>query len=146
MKIKMKLQQRETTRLACAYRPKLIESAKKATGRALVDTIIHQTAEGLTTRAVTEIPKSKKVTDSWEVPHTVVVAYRDSLFLLGMAVAKVAKKEIESGVETTASEAKLEEIRDLLRVLGDQRELFAADDDTEQEDDGQLDIEEEASK
>lgn len=138
MKIKMSIQQRATMRLALMAHLKLIEAAKKAVAKALIGSMEIPVAEARVDEALKLMPSSQATSELWEVPDVIRGEYRDALYLLGQAVLKVREKEVQQGIDTASSDARLEEIRTLLGDLGDQRDLFAPDSD---EDDDQIDIE-----
>lgn len=137
MNIKLTLRERETTRLALAFRYKLVTAAQKATAKALVETMTLDATEALLEAANGLVPRSNAVAEVWDASPPIMGAYRDSLFILGGEVSKVRKKEIERGIDTSSSDERLNEIRILLRSLGDQRDLFvpSADDDDDKDDD-----------
>jgi hypothetical protein len=71
------------------------------------------------------LPVPDDVAREWEASEPLVFMYRNALVVHARAVDRVKESEKKLEISTSDSDELLEELQEILRALGDQRDLFA---------------------
>jgi hypothetical protein len=143
MKVKMKASMRTLTRKGIVLLAKKTDAAAKAYEKAFLSPLTAQAAAGHIAAADTKLPRSEAASEVWDANDIIVMAYRDSLFLVTQELTKTLKREREYENEGSAADTQqqLDEVMAQLRQLGDQRDLFEEEDgDDEKTDKRQLEL------
>lgn len=142
MKVKMKASMRKLTRLGIILLAKRTKAAAKAYEKAFLSPLSATVLAGHIIAADKILPRSEAASEVWDAGDPSVGVYRDSLFLVAQDLSKTlkAEREYENFDAVTATSSQIDEVMAQLRQLGDQRDLFAEEDDEEEGDPRQLDL------
>ena len=142
MKVKMKSSMRTLTRKGIVLLAKKTDAAAKAYEKAFLSPLTAQVASGHIATADTKLPRSEAASEVWDAPDIIVMAYRDSLFLVAQELTKTLDREQEyqNADAATDTQEQLDEVMAQLRQLGDQRDLFEEEDDEDETDKRQLEL------
>ena len=143
MKVKMRASMRTLTRKGIALLAKKTDAAAKAYEKAFLSPLTAQVAAGNVAIAETTLPRSEAASAVWDPNETIVMVYRDSLFLVAQELTKTLEREREYENEDSAADTQgqLDEVMAQLRQLGDQRDLFEEEDEEDaKKDKRQLDL------
>ena len=140
MKIKMKSSMRTLTRKGLGLLAKKTKEAAKAYEKAFLSPLMAHSAAGNIVVAEKALPRSEAASEVWDASETTLTVYKDSLYLVGLELAKTAarEKEYETFDAAEDTQAQLDEVITQLRQLGDQRDLFEEEEDEEEEDPRQM--------
>lgn len=126
---------RTLTRKGIVLLAKKTDAAAKAYEKAFLSPLTAQVAAGNVAIAETKMPKSEAASEVWDANDVIVMAYRDSLFLVAQELTKTLEREREYENEDSAADTQdqLDEVMAMLRELGDQRDLFEEEDEEEED-------------
>jgi len=79
----------------------------------------------LVQEAAKTVPAADGETVTWDGPGELVPVYRDALVILGFKLEKLRKAEVELKVDPGKTKAKMNQVQEILKELGDQRDLFS---------------------
>lgn len=140
MKVKMKASMRTLTRLGIVLLAKRTKTAAKAYENAFLSPLSATVLAGHIIAADKILPRSEAATEVWEAGESAIGVYKDSLYLVGQDLRKTHTRELqyENFDAAADTQEQLDEVMAQLRQLGDQRDLFAEEDEEGGKDDRQL--------
>lgn len=85
------------------------------------------------------LPVGDAQSEVWDVSQDIVLTYRDALFMAAIEVNKTLQreKEFQNDDAAQATRSQMNEIQEVMRSLGDQRDLFASFEDEKEEEESE---------
>jgi hypothetical protein len=136
MKVKMLASMRAHTLRGLKKLEQQTKAAGREAGKAFLPSSQAVEQLGRVAIAIDALPVGDAQSEVWDVQQDIVLTYRDALFMAAIEVNKTLQreKEFQNDDAAQATRAQLNEIQEVMRALGDQRDLFASFEDEEEED------------
>lgn len=148
MRVKMKASMRRLVAIGLADLYAQTKAASREAGKAFLSTIEANTELGRIEHAKEHLPVSEAAEEIWDIEMPIVTVYKNALITVAVALTKTLEreKEYENEDAAKATREQLDEVKQVLRELGDQRDFFSEfEEDTEEnladdEPSGQLEL------
>lgn len=134
MKVKMLASMRAFTLMGLELLQKQTKAAERESRKAMLNANHAVEQLGRIDVAIEQLPMSEDASAVWDVPQDIVITYRDGLVMFGSQVQKTLAREKENRNDDAAAATllQLQDIGEQLRAMGDQRDIFAEDDEEEE--------------
>jgi len=149
MKVKMLASMRAHTLRGLKKLEQQTKAAHREAGKAFLSTTDASVQLGRINFVREALPVGDAQSEIWDVEQPIVLTYRDALFMTAVEINKTLRREHEFQNEDAAhaTRAQMNEIQEVMKALGDQRDLFAsfdedeaAEEEDEEADDRQMDL------
>lgn len=127
MRIKMKASMRRLVAIGLTDLYAQTKAASREAGKAFLSTMEANTELGRIEFAKENLPVSEAATEIWDVEMQIITVYKNALITVAIALQKTLEreKEYENDDAAKATREQLDEVKQQLRELGDQRDFFA---------------------
>lgn len=135
MRIKAKASMRRLIAIGLTDLYAQTKAAAREAGKAFLSTMEANTELGRIEFAKERLPVSEAATEIWDVESHIVTVYKNALITVAIQLQKTLEreKEYENDDAAKATREQLDEVKQQLRELGDQRDFFEEFEEAEEE-------------